>query len=430
MNQTFTSSAPGRMDVMGGFSDYSGGLVLQMPIANTTEVSVTLRDDFVCSVNSEAVNETPLFVSFEIKELISQNFSLALARSFFSNEKFHWSAYVVGCGLLLHQLKKIDFRGADFRVKSNVPLGKGVSSSAALEVATMKALAQAYQLNFIGTQLPILAQKVENHVVGAPCGLMDQLTSFHGIANHLLPITCQPDKLHEPTAIPSEIKFIGIDSGVRHAVSGASYTDVRCAAFMGYSIIAQKLGVDQHTLQAARESGNWSQLPYGGYLCNISVPEFTQKFQSLLPEKISGQDFIKQYGTTIDSVTVIQPEKTYFVLNCVSHPILETDRVKKFKSILESANRQPPTKNQLHDLGQLMYHAHAGYTACRLNSDRTDEIVALAKQHEGIAGAKITGGGSGGTVCLLAVGDEGLTSAKKIHQHLEEKYKTSLVYFG
>jgi galactokinase len=430
MTRTFTSSAPGRMDVMGGFSDYSGGLVLQMPIANTTEVSVTLRDDFVCSIKSEAANETPLFVSFEIKELISQNFSLDLAHLFFSNEKIHWSAYVVGCGLLLHHLKKINFSGADFRVKSNVPLGKGVSSSAALEVATMKALTQAYELKFTGTELPILAQKVENLIVGAPCGLMDQLTSFHGIPNHLLPITCQPDVLHDPIAIPSKIKFIGIDSGVRHAVSGSSYTDVRCAAFMGYSIIAQRLGVDQHTIQEARDSGNWSQLPYGGYLCNISALEFIQKFQSILPEKISGRDFTNQFRTTIDSVTAIQPEKTYFILNCVSHPIQETERVKKFKSILESVNQQSITKNQLHDFGQLMYQAHAGYTACRLNSDRTDEIVALGKQHQGIAGAKITGGGSGGTVCLLAVGDEGLASAKKIHQHLEEKYKTSLVFFG
>src|SRR5688572_26248451 len=151
MTQTFTSSAPGRMDVMGGFSDYSGGLVLQMPIANTTEVSITLRNDFVCTIQSEAVNEAPLFTSYDIKELIGQHFSLDLAKLFFSNEKIHWSAYVVGCGLLLHHLKKIDFGGANFHVKSNVPLGKGVSSSAALEVATMKALAQAYQLKFNGT---------------------------------------------------------------------------------------------------------------------------------------------------------------------------------------------------------------------------------------------------------------------------------------
>lgn len=428
--EVFTASSPGRMDVMGGFSDYSGGLVLQMPIANTTQVSVTLRQDFICHIHSEVIHEEPLSISFNAEELLTQHFSIDKARLFFANEKIHWSAYVVGCALLLHYLKKIDFKGANFQVKSNVPLGKGVSSSAALEVATMKALAEAHQLKLKGTELPILAQKVENQIVGAPCGLMDQLASFHGMANHLLPITCQPDILHEPIAIPSQLKFVGIDSGVRHAVSGASYTDVRCAAFMGYAIIANKLGVAQSEMHAAHDSGNWTSLPFGGYLCNISVLEFTQRFHALLPEKITGHDFIKQFGTTTDSVTTIQPDKIYSVLNCVKHPIFETERVKKFKTILENINQRGAAESHVHELGLLMYQAHAGYTSCGLNAERTDEIVSLAKQHEGIYGAKITGGGSGGTVCLLALGEHGEESAKKIHRMMEKKYNQKLVYFG
>jgi galactokinase len=430
MNRAFTASSPGRLDVMGGFADYSGSLVLQMPITNSTMVSITLRDDFKCSVTSQIEVHENLSASFDIKSLLTlSDLSLQQVHDFFLDKKIKWAAYVAGCAVLLHQYKKIDFRGADFQVLSNVPLGKGVSSSAALEVATMKALAQAFQINFSGTELPILAQKVENLIVGAPCGLMDQLASYFGSANHLLPITCQPDILHTSVSIPDPIKFIGIDSGVRHSVLGASYTDVRCATFLGYSIIAQSLGVSQHEIQIARESGEWKNLPYGGYLCNISPEEFSQKFQALLPAKISGKDFIQKYKTSTDSVTQVQPEKEYAVLNCTLHPIHENVRVKKFREILEYLDTTQSTL-ALEEMGQLMYQSHDGYTQCGLQSERTEEIVHLAKKAEGIYGAKITGGGSGGTVCLLALGDVGIASAKKIHQQLEDKYGTRLVFFN
>jgi galactokinase len=431
MNTVFTASSSGRLDVMGGFADYSGSLVLQMPIANSTMVRVTLRDDFQCNVTSQLEDHETFSTAFDIQALLTlPDLSIQQIRNFFQEKGIKWAAYVAGCAVLLHQQKKIDFRGADFQIQSNVPLGKGVSSSAALEVATMKALAQAFQIEFGGTELPVLAQKVENLIVGAPCGLMDQLASYFGIAHHLLPITCQPDRLHTPVLIPDSIKFIGIDSGVRHSVSGASYTDVRTAAFMGYSIIAQLLGVSQQEIQTARESGRWKDLPYGGYLCNISPEEFAQKFQALLPIKISGKDFIKRYQTTTDAVTQVQPEKDYAVLDCSLHPVLENVRVRKFREILERIDSRKIDLTNLKEMGQLMVQSHKGYSQCGLQSERTDEIVRLAQQAEGIYGAKITGGGSGGTVCLLTEGETGFASAKKIHQQLEFRYNSKLVFFG
>ena len=428
MSPTFTASSPGRLDVMGGFADYSGSLVLQMPIAQETKVHVRLRDDYICSITSQLDDHASFKASFDVRLLFHQpDFSWKKAHDFFRNNDLVWAAYVAGCAVLLHELKFIEFKGADFDVQSKVPLGKGVSSSAALEVATMKALAQAFQLKFDGTQLPILAQKVENQIVGAPCGLMDQLASYHGIPNYLLPITCQPDILHKPVQIPSHIKFIGIDSGVRHSVSGASYTDVRCAAFMGYSILAQSLGIRIQEIQIARESGIWNDLPFAGYLCNIHPDEFTHKFQSLLPEKISGKDFIQKFKITTDSITQINPEKEYSILNCTKHPVLENARVQKFKSIVEEINSNKATNSSIDELGQLMYQSHEGYTNCGLQSERTEEIIQLAKQAPNIAGAKITGGGSGGTVCLLANGQTGIDSVKSIHQKLQTKYNTSLV---
>ena len=105
----------------------------------------------------------------------------------------------------------------------------------------------------------------------------------------------------KPISIPRGINFSGIDSGVRHAVSGASYSDVRAAAFMSYTIIALSEGATVEDLDHARTSGDWSKLPYKGFLANIPVPVFEEKYLSLLPAKISGKDFLSQYKVSIDT---------------------------------------------------------------------------------------------------------------------------------
>lgn len=426
MSESFTVSSPGRLDVMGGIADYSGSLVLQMPIRHSTRVTITLRNDYRCQLKSQ-LPEGFQQAEFNYEEIKGKEYSKA-NQILTQNKDTQWIAYVLGCAHVLEKEKGIDFRGADFFIESEVPLGKGVSSSAALEVATMKALAKAFNINFEGTELPTLAQRVENVIVGAPCGLMDQLASYFGSHNELLPILCQPDKLQKAIQIPEQLHFIGIDSGVRHAVSGASYGEVRCAAFMGFSIIAQHLGVSISEIEKAKTVKDWSSLPFGGYLCNISTDEFSSGIKKLLPERISGREFLEKYMHTTDSVTVINPTSEYHILNCTAHPVYENERVKKFQSILSEWKNE--TKQAM-ELGKLMFEAHESYSVCQLGSDRTDEIVAMSKAQEsaGIYGAKITGGGSGGTVCLLAVGSEGLQSAKKIHQMMEEKYKTKLAFF-
>lgn len=422
----FSASSPGRLDVMGGIADYSGSLVLQMPVRNSTTVTIQLRNDFNCLLQSH-LKEGDFKANFNYKELVGGDYQAAQA-ALTKNKDASWIAYILGCVFVLEKEKGIKFQGADFRVESNVPLGKGVSSSAALEVATMKALGKAFQLDFQGTELPILAQRVENVIVGAPCGLMDQLSSYFGKAGELLPILCQPDLIQGPIRIPGELHFIGIDSGVRHAVSGSSYSDVRCAAFMGYSIIAQHLGISTNQIKQAKETSQWKSLPYGGYLCNIPVKEFESRLKELLPAQISGKEFIEKYQGTTDVNTIISPGVHYSILNCTSHPIYENERVKRFQGLILNWGNE---SNQARELGELMNQSHLSYSLCGLGSERTDEIVRLAKdfQNSGIYGAKITGGGSGGTVCLLAIGQEGLRSAKKIHHMMEDKYRTKLAYF-
>lgn len=427
------AAAPGRLDVMGGIADYSGSLVLQMPISQKTCVTVTLRSDYQCTLESKIGADKTLTICVDYRDFLKNNVvDYDFAKAKFKQLKADgWIGYVLGCALALQKEKEIEFKGADFNITSEVPLGKGVSSSASIEVATIKALSEAFDVSFLGTELPKLAQRVENLIVGAPCGLMDQLASYLGEPKKLLPIICQPDLVEKPISIPKGIFFIGIDSGVRHSVSGASYSDVRCAAFMGYTIIARSFGVSTEEILSAKLQHAFSKLPYTGYLCNISVNEFENSFLKQLPTFITGKDFINNFLHSIDSVTTINPETEYAIRECVAHPINENERVHTFKALLLSLNESVKAAERnsiMKKMGELMYQSHASYSQCGLGSDRTDEIVELSKNQPGIYGAKITGGGNGGTVCLLT-DEEGIASAKKIHQMLCEKYKQELVLF-
>lgn len=427
------ASAPGRLDVMGGIGDYSGSLVLQMPISQKTKIQLTLHDDYQCHIQSRISTGEELTATVDYRDYLNdQEVDYEFARERFKeNASTHWISYVLGCALVLQKEKGVDFKGADFNLTSEVPLGKGVSSSASVEVATMKALTDAFEVQLPGTQLPILAQRVENLIVGAPCGLMDQLASYFGEPKKLLPILCQPDRIEKPIALPDDISFIGIDSGIRHSVAGASYGDVRCAAFMGYSIIANLLEISAEELGSAKSKVDFSTLPFQGFLCNISVQQFEESFLHNLPHAIIGKEFIERHGVSIDRVTVIDELKNYHVRQCTSHPVYENERVIQFRNYLISLNESPNNPGRialLKKMGELMYQSHESYSLCGLGSDRTDELVAIARNAPGVYGAKITGGGNGGTVCLL-VDEEGKKSASLIHQWLCEKYKGDLMLF-
>ena len=430
----FEASAPGRLDVMGGFGDYSGSWVLQMPIAERTTVFLAWTNLPSIRIHSSAAQGMGFQPELEVPLRVLGNKKIPveyeiLQKVLQSNHSSAWAAYVIGCFAVLLREKGVELPGADIWIESNVPFGKGVSSSAAIEVAAMTAICESRGLNPGLTELPILAQKVENFVVGAPCGLMDQLTSHLGEKDRLLPILCQPDRVAAPIDVPNGIRFVGIDSGVRHAVSGASYTDVRTAAFMGYSLIASLEGATREDLKRARKSGDWSGLPYGGFLANIPPSIFETRYKARLPERMKGRAFLEEFGRTTDAITKPSRKIFYAVRPCVTHPVHENHRVRVFSLLLEDLNRGKLTlalrREHLEALGEMMYQAHAGYTACRIGNEVTDAIVEAVRAAGpscGVHGAKITGGGSGGSVCVLCEGAKGVATAKRIAREISDRY--------
>jgi L-arabinokinase len=258
-------------------------------------------------------------------------------------------------------------------VLSDVPEGKGVSSSAALEVACLSVVAARYGIALRDEEIATASQWAENHVAGAPCGIMDQMTSACGRHDRLLRLRCQPDVVEGHVAIPAGFRFYGIDSGIRHAVTGSDYGTVRTAAFMGYRIVADVAGLPP-TLDAAtvRElDTRWH-----GYLANVGPEEFEARFAAHLPESMTGAEFLARYGGITDLVTRVDPSRTYPVRQAAAHPVYENARVERFADLL-GALRAGDDERAL-AMGRLMAESHASYSACGLGSAGTDRLVALA----------------------------------------------------
>jgi L-arabinokinase len=419
--ELLVTRAPGRLDLMGGIADYSGSLVLQWPIESAVHVAIQLHSGSRLRIASlrETPNQAPRLFEINLDELLLADYSSLCAR--FNDEPAnHWAAYVAGAYSVLGRERKASFTdGASILIQSAVPEGKGVSSSAALEVASMQAVAAAYELKIPAPEVALLCQKVENLVVGAPCGVMDQMTAACGEANRLLELLCQPAELKGTVPLPEELEVWGIDSGIRHSVGGADYRTVRTAAFMGYRIIAQLAGLSSKRAGAGHlliDDPLWN-----GYLTNIAPEDFERDYAPGIPQRMSGKDFLDRYDGITDIATSVDKAVEYPVLAATRHPIYEHARVKRFAAILKEWQRDGDSRR----LGQLMYESHGSYSSCGLDSPGTDKLVALVKAAAGedLYGAKITGGGSGGTVAVL--GRQGAGAAV---QNVAARYREQTGY--
>ncbi|KAK6152151.1 hypothetical protein DH2020_014786 [Rehmannia glutinosa] len=467
--EIIVARAPGRLDVMGGIADYSGSLVLQMPVREACHVAIQRSHPDkqklwkhaqarqhnkvegsspvlqIVSFGSELSNRSPTF-DMDLSDFLEGGHPISYekARQYFAqNPSQKWAAYVAGTILVLMTELGVQFvDGISILVSSGVPEGKGVSSSAAIEVATMSAVAASHGLDISPRDLALLCQKaryfmcliVENRIVGAPCGVMDQMASACGEANKLLAMLCQ----------------VMLKSLLTYAFGGLTrgydtdYGSVRIGTFMGRKMIksmaSEKLqsSVSNRNSQKVEGTNNDETDESSvdlleteaalDYLCNLSPHRYEESYVHRLPEFLLGNDFMENYEKHDDSITVIDRKCNYAVRAPTRHPIYENFRVKAFKALLSAA----ASDDQLSALGELMYQCHYSYSACGLGSDGTDKLVELVQemQHSKssksfngtLFGAKITGGGSGGTVCVM--GKNLLRSSEQILK-IQQKYKAT-----
>jgi galactokinase len=403
------SRAPGRLDVMGGIADYTGSLVTEATLDCAAALALQERGDRALRIFSFNLLDEHQPFTFQMPIDALANQPLDTLRREFAEPGRRWSAYLAGCLFALHEAKLVDLndprhQGLSLALYSTVPLGAGVSSSAAIEVATMMNLVDHFNLrgHITPIQLAAMCQQVENRVVGAPCGIMDQASCCFGQSGSLMQMLCQPHEIKPNVCLPPSTRVIGINSDVRHSVGGGMYGKTRCAAFMGHKMIL-------HHMREMGNAGGYDMVadPMNGYLANLDPDQYKSYFREHLPKTITGQEFLDRFGPTIDAATSVDPWTSYHIQQATDHHVLEARRVQRFVAFLQAASTTTGARRKLEldKAGHLMYASHLSYTNdALLGADECDLLVKLVREREsaGLYGAKITGGGSGGTVAVLA----------------------------
>ena len=412
--QIIVTHAPARLDIMGGVADYCGANVFEMTLDRTAIAACQAREDRnFCATTLRAGGQfKPNFhCSFDNFYTDGALKTYQQVQDYFNQEpSTAWASYILGGFYVLLKERKINQfpHGATVVIKSDIPIGGGVASSAAVEVATLMALNQLYNLELGPMEIARLAQIVENRIAGAPCGIMDQVTAVAGTSSKILSILCQPDKILEFVSVPLNVSFVGIHTKVRRSTASTAYIDTRIGAFMGLTILKAAFASE-----ASSEEGSYAQkiseALADNYLCNVSVQEFHEWCETLLPEQMQGDEFLEKYGEIVDTATQVEPEKIYPVKSRVEHMIYENARTQQFIAAIKKAGKDPERiQNCLTEAGSLMYQSNASYRdLAGLGSPEVDGLVNIARkigEQGGIYGAKITGGGGGGTVALLCHG--------------------------
>jgi galactokinase len=329
--------APGRINLIGEHTDYNEGFVLPLAIDRELRIAAATRRDRVVRVSSATLDRT---VEFELDHR-------GQART------GTWIDYVRGMALAIEG-QGTRLAGANLLVAGDLPLGAGLSSSAALEVGTGLALCSLANLDIDARALALLAVAAEHTYVGTHCGAMDQLTVALGRRDHALFIDC---RVLEPVPIPRALdgaELVVCDTGVKHELSRSGYNDRRVECERAVQALAPHLAPDLE-VRALRD---------------LDVEHLAQ-LGSMLPPKLAAR---------------------------VRHVVTENARVIAARAAIE-----------MHDLvtfGRLMYASHASLRDdFEVSCLELDVVVETAQTMPGVLGARMTGGGFGGSaIALCAAG--------------------------
>jgi len=235
-------SAPGRVNLIGEHTDYNGGLVLPLAIDRRTTCTVTLREDRLLRVTSTAGDGEAVELSID-----------RLAADAVAG----WSAYVLGVAWALGEMGAdlSSVNGLDIQLDSDVPIGAGLSSSAAIECAVAVALNDLWQLGLPPMELARAGRLAENSAVGAPTGIMDQAASMLGEKDHAVFLDCMTEVVQTVPLHLEEnnLALLIVDTRVEHAHATGGYASRRAscergAAAMGVTLLSELTVADLPTL--------------------------------------------------------------------------------------------------------------------------------------------------------------------------------------
>ena len=342
--------APGRVNLIGEHTDYNDGFVMPAAIDFYTWVKISPLESRKLQIRSGNFDE-----EIEV-DLDDRN----LAR------RGHWSDYPVGVAVTLEKAGH-RLRGARLEIRGEVPIGSGLSSSAAIEVATACALVANSGLSIDRREIALLCRQAENEFVGARVGIMDQFVSLFGEAHKALLLDCRSLEFRL-LPVPDNVRLIICNTMVKHELASSAYNERRAQCEAGVEHLQR-------------------YLPHVRALRDVTVEQ------------------LEQYGRDL-------PEVIY--RRC-RHVITENERVLLAGDALE--------RDDLHEFGRLMAESHRSLRDdYEVSSSELDVMVELAQPLEGVYGARMTGGGFGGcTVNLVAT-----EHTDEFHQRVAEGYERAL----
>jgi galactokinase len=321
--------APGRVNLIGEHTDYNDGFAMPAAIEFYCWVAIASRPDRVLSIYSEE------FSSSAEADLAAEP----------PQPTKSWSDYPIGVALQLEQAG-MQLRGANVLVQSEVPMGAGLSSSAAIEVATSLALVEQAGVTPDRLQLAKLCRRAENEFVGARVGIMDQFVSLHGHKDHALLLDCRSLSF-ESLAIPDSVKLVISNTMVKHELASSEYNRRRADC----EEAVRRLATVLPGIRALRDV-NLEQL---------------EKHQGRLSEVI--------YKRALHIVSE-------------NARVLDAAEALRVGDIERFGKRMAESHRSLRDLYEV---------SCR----ELDLMVDLAYQQKGVYGARMTGGGFGGATINL-----------------------------
>ena len=342
--------APGRIEVLGNHTDYNEGYVFSAAIDHGTFFAVAPTADKACELTAGDFMETAKFTTDTVapaKEMTWQNYVTGTFAHLFdgdpSKAPHGWKGMFLG----------------------NIPLGAGLSSSAALEMCTVLALSKMYGIEKDKTTMAKIGQKAEHTFAGCPCGLLDQASSMYGKEGALVKSDFRSNTF-ETVSMGPKVAFMMVKSNAKHALVDGAYASRR---------------------QACEEAAK--------YFATVLRKPVTHLRDVTMCEWVLYKGGISE--TTAKRAV---------------HPIGEDERVLQGAKLLEAGD--------LRGFGALMYDSHESSRNWFENScEELDAIVDAAKALPEVYGARLSGGGFGGSCCLLV----DPTAADKIKAHIVKEYK-------
>jgi len=340
--------APGRVNLIGEHTDYNDGFVMPMALGFVTHVAVGARDD-------------------RDLHIYSTDFDELCVHSLDDNQptpRKHWSDYVRGVAGVLAS-RGVKLRGANLVVAGGVPIGSGLSSSAALEVATAFALLHNSSCTLDRKQIALACQQAENEYTGARCGIMDQFVACFGRAGNALLIDCRSLECQLLPLRP-EFRIAICNTGVKHEVASGEYNRRRADCEEAVAYLKKRL-------------------PRVHALRDVTLAE------------------LQEFGCGMRPL----------VFRRARHVITENERVTKAAEALLAG--------EMERFGKLMLASHESMRDdYEVSCEELDIMVSLAEKIEGVLGARMSGGGFGGCTVNLVHRDSVANFQKEIEAGYRE----------